>query len=309
MGRALRKRLAGFDIVHLHSVFLWPTLAAARIARNRQIPFVLSPRGMLAPDLIRQKSPFLKTAWIELFERRTIRDAAALHVTSQIEAEDLERFNFRLPPVWVTPNGVELPELDKASSTVSEDVRRAVSGGPFVLALGRICWKKNLLGLVDAIATIPGLRCVIAGNSEDDHASDVRRRIAERGVEDRTIILDRLIDGRDKWCLYRSCSVFALPSHHENFGNVALEAMAFCKPVVVSSRAGVASVVVEAGAGTVVEPETEALARAVAALMASPDQREAHGKAGGLAVEERYGWRRIASEMMGHYRTIADRRS
>lgn len=307
MGKALGDCVDTFDIVHLHSVFLWPTLAGARIAAARRVPFVLSPRGMLVSDLIRRKSAFLKTGWIELFERDTIRDAAALHVTAANEADDLKPFGFSLPPVWVVANGVHLPARSHDAEAVSEDVRNAIAAGPYILALGRINWKKNLVALVEAMAMVPDQRCIIAGNAEDDHASDLRRRIAELGVADRLVILDRQIEDADKSLLYQCCSLFVIPSLHENFGNVALEAMASSKAVVVSSGAGVAALIAEAGAGVVVAPRADAISDAVSRLAASPTWREACGRAGRRVVEERYGWHRIAGEMVTHYGTVVDR--
>ena len=47
MARALRRDAASFDLLHLHSVFLWPTWAAARAAAAARVPYVISPRGML----------------------------------------------------------------------------------------------------------------------------------------------------------------------------------------------------------------------------------------------------------------------
>ena len=47
MREALNLNIATFDIVHLHSVFLWPTSVAAQAARKAGVPYVLSPRGML----------------------------------------------------------------------------------------------------------------------------------------------------------------------------------------------------------------------------------------------------------------------
>ena len=69
MARALQAELSGFDVVHLHSVFLWPTWGAARSARRHAVPYVLSPRGMMVKDLIQRKSRWLKRAWIGLIER------------------------------------------------------------------------------------------------------------------------------------------------------------------------------------------------------------------------------------------------
>ena len=37
---ALQRRVRDFDLVHLHSVFLLPTLAAARRATNQGIPYI-----------------------------------------------------------------------------------------------------------------------------------------------------------------------------------------------------------------------------------------------------------------------------
>src|SRR5947209_7263647 len=43
LSHALRQEVAGFDVVHLHSIFLWPTWAAARSARNANVPYLISP--------------------------------------------------------------------------------------------------------------------------------------------------------------------------------------------------------------------------------------------------------------------------
>jgi hypothetical protein len=38
LGRALESEIGKFDVVHLHSVFLWPTWAAGRAAREAGVP-------------------------------------------------------------------------------------------------------------------------------------------------------------------------------------------------------------------------------------------------------------------------------
>ncbi len=101
---------ARFDIVHLHSVFLWPTAAAAAAARRARVPYLISPRGMLVADLLRRRGRLRKRLWIALVERRNLERAAALHATSQLEADEASRLGLRLPPVVVIPNGVD-PDL------------------------------------------------------------------------------------------------------------------------------------------------------------------------------------------------------
>jgi glycosyltransferase involved in cell wall biosynthesis len=101
---------AHFDIVHLHSVFLWPTAAAAAAARRARVPYLVSPRGMLVADLLRRRGRLRKRLWIALVERRNLERAAALHTTSQLEADEASRLGLHLPPVVVIPNGVD-PDL------------------------------------------------------------------------------------------------------------------------------------------------------------------------------------------------------
>ena len=108
-GKRCTRTLRDFDIVHLHSVFLWPTSAAAQAARKAGVPYVLSPRGMLVEDLIRRKSSLAKRAWITLFERRNIERAAAVHLTSEIEASELKALGFPHARLAVVANGIEMP--------------------------------------------------------------------------------------------------------------------------------------------------------------------------------------------------------
>src|SRR5262245_18790017 len=90
---SLRRVLAGetssFDVVHLHSVFLWPTWAAARAASKAHVPYLISPHGMLVKDLIRRRSRYTKSAWIHLVEKFNLEHASALHVTSELELAEL----------------------------------------------------------------------------------------------------------------------------------------------------------------------------------------------------------------------------
>lgn len=109
LGRALHHAIGKLNVVHLHSVFLWPTWAAARTARNAGVPYVLSPRGMLVKDLIARRSRFAKSAWIHLIERSNVERAAALHLTSPLEGAELERFGWRLPRLAVIPNAIDEP--------------------------------------------------------------------------------------------------------------------------------------------------------------------------------------------------------
>src|SRR5262249_13601761 len=142
LARQLKCETRAADVLHLHSVFLWPTWAAASAARKGGVPYVVAPRGMLVKDLIQRRSRLAKLAWINLAEKSNVEHAAAVHLTSELEARELARFGWRLPRTAIIPNGVGEPT--HSSGDVAPDVEEIVSAAPSVLYLGRLSWKKGL---------------------------------------------------------------------------------------------------------------------------------------------------------------------
>src|SRR6266511_3327520 len=99
--------------------------------------------------------------------------------------------------------------------------------------------------------------------------------------------------------LFSRASVFALPTLREAFGLAFLEAMAFGLPVVGSRIEAVPEIVVDGETGLLVPPRRpEALADALAALLADPARARRMGEAGRARVTERFGWERTVGRML-----------
>lgn len=292
MARALPDAVRRADLVHLHSVFLWPTLAAARAARAAGVPYVVSPRGMLVRSLIERRRAWVKRAWIALFERQTVEQAAAVHCTSGLEREELLALGFRPRATFVVPNGVELPPD-----------RGPAPAGDTVLYLGRINWKKGLERLIEAMRHVPRVRLVIAGNDEENLTPRLRALAGAAGVAER-VGFTGYVEGATKDKLFDEAAVLVLPSVSENFGNVALEAMARGCPVVLTKDVGLAEAVRAGGAGLVCDGDPASLASAIGALMDDPARRAAMGAAARALARERYGWDRIAAGMTTEYERL-----
>ena len=308
MARALREECGRFDAVHLHSVFLWPTWAAARAAVRAGVPYLLSPRGMLVQDIIARKSALLKRGWIALIERRNLENAAGIHVTSRVEALELRRFGFALPALHEAPNGVDVEENGGAAGALPAEIEALLgSGRPVILALGRINWKKGLDRLIPALARVPEAVLLVVGNDEEGHTACLRDLARREGVFDRVVFSGPAF-GRAKAALYRRAAVLALASYSENFGNVVLEAMAEGCPVVVTPEVGAAPIVEEAGGGLVVQGSAQALADGLQKLLRDPALRAAMGKRASEMLRVTYSWDAVAGRMMEVYRQVIDTR-
>lgn len=305
MARQFPDILAGADFLHLHSIFLWPTSAAARVGQRLNIPWCIAPRGALVPELVERRSTLVKRMWLGLVERQTIQQAAFLHATSALEGEDAARFGYALPPVHVIPNGVEIPVLDEP---VGLPLVSSPENGPLLLFLGRISWKKGLDRLIPAMAFLPDARLAVAGNDEEGLTPGLEALAREVGVADRVRFIGP-VTGDRKTALLRAATMLVLPSYSENFGNVILESLAAGRPVAMTAEVGLAPVVAEAGAGIILPGDTTAMGKALAASLANLTYLDAMGARGRQLVEQRYSWDRVAAEMETAYmEAIAARR-
>ncbi|MDZ5454228.1 glycosyltransferase [Labrys sedimenti] len=293
MGRALAQNIASFDVVHLHSVFLWPTTAAARLARRHAIPYLLAPRGMLVGPLIRRKSRLLKSAWIQAFDRANLAGAAAVHVTSRSERLEIEKLGLPARAFALVPNGIDMPPA-------GTDLLLPDQARPYALFLGRISWKKGIERLIDAMQFVGDADLVIAGNDDEGETARLKARAAALGLDTRIRFVGP-VHGEEKWSLLRNCAAFALASHSENFGNAVLEAMACARPVIVTPEVGLADAVADAGCGLVVEGSAAALGAALSSLLADPDLAARLGQAGEKTAREQFSWPGIARAMLDVY--------
>ena len=304
LGRALAARIGDFDVVHTHAVFLWPLWAAARAAKRAGVPYVLSPRGMLEKALIEQKSRAFKTAWLALVEKQNVQQAAAVHVTSAREAAELAALGFDLPPIVEVPNGVEFAPEAEAAGPLDPGIRAIVDGGPYVLFLGRVSWKKGLDRLICAIPYMSSdLKVVIAGNDEEGLRPALQAQADQLKVGSR-IVFTGAVDANQKQALLTCARLLVLPSYSENFGNVVVEAMAAGCAVVVTPEVGIAPTVKETGVGWVVDDDPQTLGARLSELSANDALRREMGERGRATARREFSWARVAERMESVYQTV-----
>lgn len=308
MRRWLEAETRNFDVVHLHSIFLWPTLAGANAARRARRPWLVSPRGMLVPELFRRRGWLRKRLWLELAGRRTLEGASRIVATSEVERREAIRFGLRLPAVSLLPNGVEARAFGHAHEPppgLDPSTLELFASGPTFLYLGRLSWKKGIDLLLAALALAPEGRLLIAGNDDERIGPQLDRLASELGVAAR-VRRCGFVDGAEKAWLLSSARALVLPSLSENFANVVLEAWSAGTPVVVTEGVGLAEEARASAAGLVVERSPEALAAALVRLAEDRALAGGMGSRGRELCSGKYSWPAVAEEAEKLYRAVLD---
>jgi glycosyltransferase involved in cell wall biosynthesis len=291
----LLARLPGYiawcDVVHLVGNYNFPTFPTLLAARVGDKPLFWSPRGALQRWSGARK-PQLKAAFEQICSRLLPR-TSVLHVTSEEEGRESAPRLGGLPYV-VIPNGVPIPET----------TRHEPSSGTLRLGyLGRLDPKKGIPRLLGACALLPGLgltrfELTIAGGGEPAYEEFLHAQRRTLGLAQEVRFTGELPDAA-KADFFAQLDLLVMPSHTENFGIVAAEALAHGVPVI-ASRTTPWSALAAHDCGLWVDNSPEELARAIAALSQRRDLSEM-GMRGRCFVQEAFGWDQLCVRMLASY--------
>lgn len=298
LARWLEARSREFDLVHVHTIFNFPTTTACRIARRHGVPYVISACGTLNPWSLAQ-GRLRKSVWLRTVERANLLRAAAYHATSEEERLAIAR----LAPeasCAVIPLGVDCPPARQAAPA---------GGRKRVLFLSRLSPKKGLERLIEALAALrvrDDFSFLIAGSGEPAYERRLRRLVTAAGLDPITQWCG-FVAGEEKDALFRSADIFVLDSDDENFGIAVAEAMGHGIPVVISDRIHMHRLASANAAGIVVGREGETLAQAIERLLEDTALRTRCGANAAAVAARSFSWERIAPQLVDLYaRCIKD---
>jgi glycosyltransferase involved in cell wall biosynthesis len=282
------------DVTHLHSPY--PVGEAAWLAFGRR-PMVLTYHS----DVVRQR--VLGRLWAPGL-RRVLRGASRVLATSPNYVESSPFLRAVRDRVDVVPLGVDPARV----TGVDEPGARARLGpGPTLAFIGRLRYYKGLDVLIDALTRLPGVRLVVAGSGP--MGADWRRRAEAVGVAGRIDWRGDVSDAEARDIL-AGCDLFVLPAvaRSEAFGTVLLEAMCAGRPVVSTELGTGTSWVNRDGVtGRVVPPrDPDALAGAIAALLADEGARRRMGEAARARVLAEFTEARMVERVEVIYREVTE---
>lgn len=235
------------------------------------------------PELHSSLGPYrrLHNAVGRAMEKRAVARADGLCAMSSGVASDLAPFLRKGKPTWVVPGGVDANEFAPADGEARLKARQELGIAPAQLVISFVgefvTPRKGLNLLLRAIG--PEQALIIHGSGDLETVMATARDL---GIADRIYVFDHTVHVSRSMT---ASDVVAVPSLYEPFSLVALEAVSTAIPVVISDRAGAASLIGEAAAGIVVEPDVGALREAFEQLT-DPLERERLGRNGRKLAEE-----------------------
>ena len=204
----------------------------------------------------------------------SVKRATRVIAVSQSTADDLRNLLHVKPDrIDVVPNGVGTPPDVEPLPEAELRRRHALGDREFVLTTSAKRPHKNLLRLLDALASIPVERRPVAvlTGYPTEHETELNERVAKLGIAGDVRILG-WVDQAELEALYAAAACLVFPSLYEGFGLPVLEAMARGVPVASSDRSSLPEVAGDAA--LLFDPEdVAAMARAIERLLGDPAER------------------------------------
>jgi glycosyltransferase involved in cell wall biosynthesis len=304
--RALSELAASADIVHLHGLWLYPTIIGGRILRRLRRRYVLSLHGALMTDAM-ARSRIKKALALALFERRTIEAASMVVATSQVELDQVRSIGFSVTgtvlPLAVDPAAVAFFSRARADSP-STDARHVRT----VLCVSRFHSRKRLVEVVRAFADVaqqvPEWHLRIVGpDYEEGYRAKVLAAARESGLAGR-ISVEPATEGERLWTAYRNADLFLLASTFEKFGLVVAEALAAGVPVIATRGTPWPQLAGEE-CGWWIDSSLETLpATLKTAMSISPADRREMGQRGVRLVERDFSLRALGRGLAAVYDSV-----
>ena len=262
----LRQHGDEYDCVIVNGIWQYLSFAAWRRYSGSSIPYYICPHGMLDPWFkrtfpLKHLKKWLYWPWAEY---RVLRAAAAVIFTSEEERVQAQK------SFWLYRAREKVSSLGVEAAPASPNARSEflarypqLQHTRNLLFVGRLHPKKGCDILLDAFARVrsrASISLVLAGPDQVGWEATLRQQVARLNLADR-IVFTGMLQGELKQGAVAAADAFVLPSHQENFGISAVEALAAGVPVLISNRVNIWREVKADGAGYVESDDLEGTTR------------------------------------------------
>lgn len=288
------------DVLHIHGLWVGIGVQAAKWARQNNVPYIVSPHGMMDAWALRH-SYFKKKLFWTFFQKRTVLNAAFLHALNKPEENSIRAL---LPTATCLnfPNGVDLESINTEKKSVDPSEKKRL------LFLGRLHSKKGTLELINVWRELITAGVTkdwvleIAGSGAEEYTEALKSAAGEF-LNSKILFTGHVYEGAKEDCFKRA-SAFILPSKSEGLPVAILEAWSYNLPVAMTDECNLQEAF-QAGAAFRVHNARALLQEDLKEfLKLSEAELKNYSQNGFKLVEENYSWKSIAENFCKAYESL-----
>ncbi len=309
-----RLRTQGFDILHLYGYEL--VTAWLRFSRFRgKLPPVTIEISAANFAFDKRPGSILRKSYTilrrEALERMLGRYIKAMIVLGDWHKEELPR-QLNLPdphfPIYVVPQGTEIPEPFLPREQARERVGLGGYTGPVLLLFGILRNDKAPFRLFEALVEVRSdFRLLVAGLPHDWTAEKVLRSVRALGLADRVVARLEYIPNDEIKHYFFASDVVLLPYTRLYTGGSGplMKACAHGRPVIVTDVSEMGQLTRKHGLGLISRTEeSRDLLAAIQQFLGLPETAKAEFRENGLSLARKCTWQSMAAGFVNIYQEI-----
>jgi glycosyltransferase involved in cell wall biosynthesis len=304
------------DILHAHTGKRLGGIVRT-VARLRGLPYVISLHGgvvdvpgdemqkMLKP--LRGKFEWGRALGAVLGARRVLQDASAIICVGQNEQEAVSARYPGQRVEWI-PNGVDSKRFATGDGQAFRAKHQIPQASKLVVCVGRIDYQKNQLSLLPVLSRLLGQQkdvhlALIGPVTVESYREQLIKEVSLQGLNGRVSLIPGIPGSSPELVdAYHAADIFCLPSRHEPFGIVILEAWAAGLPVVASAVGGIPTFTRDGVDIIHADPEDpRSFSDAIDSLLLDPDMARRIAENGRLKAQRDYDWSQVTRRLEALY--------
>ena len=304
------------DILHAHTGKRLGGIVRT-VARLRGLPYVISLHGgvvdvpgdemqkMLAP--LRGKFEWGRVLGALLGARRVLEDASAIICVGRNEQEAVSARYPGKRIEWI-PNGVDSKRFATGNGQAFRGKYQIPQTSKLIVCVGRIDYQKNQLSLLPVLSRLAGQHkdvhlALIGPVTVESYRERLVQEVSRQGLDGRVTLIPGIPGSSPELVdAYHAADIFCLPSRHEPFGIVILEAWAAGLPVVASAVGGIPTFTRDGVDIIHADPEDpRSFSDAIGSLLLDPDMARRIAENGRLKAQKDYDWSQVTRRLEALY--------
>lgn len=282
-----------------------PTHYTPLFTKAKIIPVIFDLSFIHFPHMFKKTDLYKLTNWT----KESVKRSSQIITISESTKRDLVKiYDVKEERIAVAYPGYDGEKFKPEKDPEELEKIRSKYGisGDYIIYIGTIQPRKNLIKLIRSVAKIDNLKLVVVGKikglgKQGWMNEDILNEPKKLKVEDRVIFTD-FIPTDEIPSLISGSKAFVLVSLWEGFGIPVVEAMACGVPVIVSNVSSLPEVVGEAG--IMVNPKSETQIEQAIRLLVSDNKLNARLSKRALEQAKKFSWQKMAKKVLEVFETV-----